>query len=513
MRLCFTHHSQNLFAKRLPLLLILVAFFSVSHSQTAITSYSIIDQPATAITNSAAGWGTTPDFSSSTIYTMLYGQRTSGAAVERVINGFFIGSRRFSKIQQTTGKPFEKVIINRHPGIPGNVVNTLFERTTTNGNTLYFTPSYVDSLENLVNSFVCNRGTDNIFANPEGYHLTSSNIERVDMLNPGGISAIDLANYGFLLNDRGGNDAFKVAAVTALDGTGAVAAIGKLVSVPASAWGKVGPSIVSTVLSRSPGTDTYQRPRQNISSQRIAGLFLSFADLGLTLGTTFYGIAVFPADVTTSMDLIHLTNVPKNTNGASTGGGGLDLMAGGGYFTLVANAPLPLTDFTLSGTAQGRAIHVQWATPASTDIRNFELEKRKESNWVTLKSFSWNGEQSFRYTDDGPVNGKNNYRLKLIEASGKVTYSNIAVIDFKGPQSLLLFPNPARTLINLNSLNVNSKTNVVITDEKGRVVKNISWEARQNNLPIDVSALPSGVYIIKRSDLNGHEETISFVKQ
>jgi hypothetical protein len=55
--------------------------------------------------------------------------------------------------------------------------------------------------------------------------------------------------------------------------------------------------------------------------------------MGIKAQQVFYGISIFPGDVTSSMNLLTLGGFPVNTPSAGASAGGLDWMAGGGFFT------------------------------------------------------------------------------------------------------------------------------------------------------------------------------------
>ena len=92
---------------------------------------------------------------------------------------------------------------------------------------------------------------------------------------------------------------------------------------------------------------------------------VSRGDLGIGWNEEFLGVAIFAGDVNEPMDLITLTDIPRNTSGAFGGVGELVLedplgagltfggVTGGGDFTLDASSALELM-FTLpSGTVPG----------------------------------------------------------------------------------------------------------------------------------------------------------------
>ena len=297
-------------------------------------------------------------------YNLRFGQQPNGggAGVNARVVSFEFGAETYTRaLPPGPGdRPFDRVVINRvnNSVVDYEKVTAFFcqpqalSGTVADGTTVFFDCGYVDTMEDLVNSFVLNRGSDNLFANANSQTL--NNIERVDMILDDGIGSVAPARTGFLLMERGGNDNFKMAAITSLDASGNVATLGPLITADhvggANVWGDTGLSIRSTVFQSVPsGPDEPEpllRPSQNLAPQNIHGTYISFANLGIPSGQAIFGVALFPGDVTDAMDLIgligtpDLTPVPLNTNGDSASTGGLDFMAGGGFFS-AEGAPTP----------------------------------------------------------------------------------------------------------------------------------------------------------------------------
>lgn len=103
-------------------------------------------------------------------------------------------------------------------------------------------------------------------------------------------------------------------------------------------WGGTGFSTESSVFMNSnpdegaTGFFIENRPDQDLTTQEIHGTFFSLAELGIGIGDELYGVSFFAGNVDNTMDLITLTDIPRETPGASGGVGGLDLMGGGGFF-------------------------------------------------------------------------------------------------------------------------------------------------------------------------------------
>ena len=180
----------------------------------------------------------------------------------------------------------------------------------------------------LLNSII-NRGTDNVFQNQGNGDGNNNNIERIDFVFTGGLSVppVAIANVGFLVLERGGNDAFQIAAVTAIDGSGIPTAYGTILSVSTAFWGASAFNLNTSVFRKDPA-DSDLRPAVNVFAQNVSGVYVSFADLGIVGNQTIYGYSLFPPDV--GADLIGLSDAVTTTGST----GSMDLIAGGSVYRL-----------------------------------------------------------------------------------------------------------------------------------------------------------------------------------
>ncbi|TVQ28776.1 MAG: hypothetical protein EA370_16090 [Wenzhouxiangella sp.] len=347
--------KKTMFLRRLLPLLIIAAVLAAQplFAQQAPTGFVITQDLVSATSfDGVPGFGN--DYPTDRSYNLRFGQQPNGdPGVNARVVSFDFGGETYTRVLPPgpDDRPFDRVVINRvnNTAVDYEKVTAFFcqPQTLSNpvptGTTVYFNCGYVLTMEELVNSFVLNRGSDNLFANSNS--VTLNNIERVDMIMESGLGSVEPARTGFLLMERGGNDNFKMAAITSLDANGNVATLGPLITADhvggANVWGNTGLSIRSTVFqSIESGDEPLLRPSQNLGPQNIHGTYISFDRLGIPAGQAIFGVALFPGDVTDTMDLIGLTDVPLDTNGDSASTGGLDFMAGGGFFT-AEEAPVP----------------------------------------------------------------------------------------------------------------------------------------------------------------------------
>lgn len=223
--------------------------------------------------------------------------------------------------------------------VSGNKQLMFYEDAGSSGSEFNLRPSFINTMEEVLLNQVINRGTDNVFANQGGTNL--NNIERIDFIVDAGlIVPADTAGDGFVILERGGNDDFKIAAITSLDANGVPDAFGPVVSVSASDWGASQWFFVTQVLASDTPADNLVRT-DTVGTQTISGVYLSYADLGASENDVIFGYSLAGGDVTdVSADWVDTSveaNFPRDTSAASNDAGGLDLVAGG---SIASRSPL-----------------------------------------------------------------------------------------------------------------------------------------------------------------------------
>lgn len=498
------------------------AFFALLYTaaaQSPVTFYVLQNNNTqTSSEQTAPGWNTSNPFGTSNQFRIHYGQAANGTGgVEREIIGFNVGNRSFSRKAGMNGNPFDRVVVNRHPHRNGDTINAFYEFTSNSGNNLFLATSYVPTLESLINSYVCNRGSDNLFSNSA---TTRSNIERVDLIQTTGIWVQNAAAQGFLINERGGNDNFKVAVISGVNSEGRASSLGTLLQITASQWGRVGPSIQTRVMSRRMTSDATLRPKEDIAAQTISGIYISFADLGISNGNLVYGLAIFPNDVTPTMDLIGLTNVPTNTSQTD---GGLDMIAGMGYFT--ENFVLPhgnSIDFDV--TALNGQAQLRWTPDAGLAFSKAEIQRSTSgTSFRTITQFQpGNLSAAGTYTFQDPLTGISahtvSYRMRLFDLRGNVYYSHVRSVPLQKPIQFdwKHYPDPFTTHLQIRWRNTSSGTmELTLLSMDGIAHRQMRQPISAGNgmvqFPVPAH-LPTGTYLL-RVVLNGYVETRRVLKQ
>jgi hypothetical protein len=186
--------------------------------------------------------------------------------------------------------------------------------------------------------------------------------------------------------------------------------------------------------------------------------------------------------------------------------------------------PLPVEVNYLTGRRQGSNHLLNWkvtcvSSPRATMTLEHSSDARNYTAINTITADAARCQQPFDYTDVNPLKGMNYYRLKIVDADGKITYSTtVALLNaVKGFDIVSIAPNP---VVNGNfKLNIasarSSKMELVIFDMQGRLVnrQSISVIAGYNSLPVNVTNLSTGNYNISVITNEERSKTMRFVKQ
>jgi len=190
-------------------------------------------------------------------------------------------------------------------------------------------------------------------------------------------------------------------------------------------------------------------------------------------------------------------------------------IANGEWEDYIRTSPLPVDLLYFNAMTTGCNSEVSWATGSEHNSSHFEVELSSDGmNWKTMSSIEAAGYSGVEQTYGATVSllkGVNNYlRLKIVNKDGAAEYSMIRVLRCDGQQPILVWPNPAKTQVQLSGLPEGSRIRMV--DATGRLVRQLYAETSTLLIPVD--NLANGVYQIIITDSNGAPiETQRLLKQ
>ena len=191
------------------------------------------------------------------------------------------------------------------------------------------------------------------------------------------------------------------------------------------------------------------------------------------------------------------------------------------------SSPLSVTLLNFSGYKQGSVNILRWTTAQETNNLGFEVHRSVDGiNYTSIgfvNSLAPGGISSqlnYSFTDINPVNNKQYYRLRQVDIDSRSKFSGIVLIKGDKPVTLTiygLFPNPASNIVNVIVATPDrSVVTLVVTDISGRTLtqKVANVETGSNTIPLDISRLTNGSYLVKLVCKDNCEAAlIKFIKQ
>jgi len=209
------------------------------------------------------------------------------------------------------------------------------------------------------------------------------------------------------------------------------------------------------------------------------------------------------------------TQIMQNSSGSVNGVSWIDITTPSfsNFYLEGGTSPLLIHLTSITAKNTGASNQINWSTASENKGDYFELERSTDGRFFTLLSrINSNDKPSdYVYYDKTPFNGINYYRLKLVDAGGRLNYSNVvqAMVSSGGRSVVNVYPNPATKNI---TVRVTGSGNgfVTLTDISGRNIYQAPMTGSEMN--IDVSSLVNGFYFIHyvSDDLN---EVIKVNKQ
>lgn len=213
--------------------------------------------------------------------------------------------------------------------------------------------------------------------------------------------------------------------------------------------------------------------------------------------------------------------------------GGTDICSG---TTVAANfigppfncLTLPSSLLSFAGQREGTVNKLRWTTSTEQNNKGFAVQRSLDGTIYTdlgfVNSRAAGGNSSdaldYSYIDNNPAGIKQYYRLRQEDLDGRSKYSNVVLIKGNRPELLTvagLFPNPASTEVNvLIDAPLKDKLTLLVINTAGKTVlqRTVNVEAGSNTIPVNISMLANGSYLVKLVCSSNCETAVSkFVKQ
>ncbi len=290
--------------------------------------------------------------------------------------------------------------------------------------------------------------------------------------------------------------------------------------------GNIGVAITSTA---NLGATTIERHHYNIGNLNVRRIFRLTPTTNTALNATLR-FSYLDAELgAINENTLAIWKSPDGIGGWSNIGGTVDaaqntISVNGvndlSWFAIApVGSPLPLVLTSFGGTCNNNEILLHWQTQQEINTATFEIENSSDAiQWNVLASVAAAGNSAAvkNYQHKLTATEKNYYRLKMIDADGKFTYSKVITVNCNNNKwNVKLYPNPATDRIELALNNIKKdRVQIIIHNAAGQLVWQQMAVITNGNAKviIPVTALGGGVYYLLVDD-ETNKQTIPFSKQ
>lgn len=231
-----------------------------------------------------------------------------------------------------------------------------------------------------------------------------------------------------------------------------------------------------------------------------------FTDLSKMEGNTFYydGAAVYENQIIKNYNPDLLTVVLTGIGSTSFTFEYMSVDTAGladptpAFYKVDWSSPLPVSLLDFAAKIEGDAVKLSWTTASEKDNQGFVVEKSVDTKkWNTIGFVNGSGTSTekinYSYSDLTPVNGINYYRLKQLDWSGEINYSEVASVSLNSKTGqILLYPNPANDKV---SIIVLKPLSITLLNAVGQTV-DVVVDIHDDVSLLSVGQLPSGIYMV-----------------
>jgi hypothetical protein len=177
--------------------------------------------------------------------------------------------------------------------------------------------------------------------------------------------------------------------------------------------------------------------------------------------------------------------------------------------TLIDNGLLPVTLTNFSANRNKSNVDIRWTTSFEQNASHFEVESavlgKAFSTLAVISASNLELGSSYVYIDRTARKGTIQYRLKMVDFDGTVTYSEIRTLRGQGSISdFQVFPNPSNGAAKITLPAASEEADVQILDNSGRILKTIRLN---NSNTAQFTDLQKGMYMIRVTDKQTGEKT------
>jgi hypothetical protein len=159
------------------------------------------------------------------------------------------------------------------------------------------------------------------------------------------------------------------------------------------------------------------------------------------------------------------------------------------------------TDYNFTASIANGNVALAWKPSVQLASATYTIERSTDNrNWHTIATaadlhFSIN---KISFTDVAPLYGRNFYRIKIVDAGNRNSYSVVRTVELKKDDNFFVWPNPVVNYVYIRNKGENAMA--IVYSETGSRIRSAIITSGLNN--IDLKTLPAGKYVITIYSLN-----------
>ncbi len=170
---------------------------------------------------------------------------------------------------------------------------------------------------------------------------------------------------------------------------------------------------------------------------------------------------------------------------------------------------LPVQLLSFTGHEVNKTSELLWKVETENNLSLYTIQRSTDGiNYHDIGTVAARGTPGllqYNFTDRNPFDGRNYYRLSMLDRDGSNRLSDIVVISFNNKLNYSIHPNPFNdkliiTVDNTSGIMIHAS----LTDMSGKLIVQKNTVASSNTgVQIDLPGLSAGVYFLKLNDGNG----------
>jgi hypothetical protein len=179
-------------------------------------------------------------------------------------------------------------------------------------------------------------------------------------------------------------------------------------------------------------------------------------------------------------------------------------------------APLPVHFIGLvANRSASNTVDLKWDVSEEIDVQEYQVERSTNASyWEVTGTVQAKGKSIYTLTDNNVPSRTIYYRIKSIDIDGRYKYSGVLRLDGDNSygNEISVYPVPAKDDIIVQHKKLRGKVKMIISSMNGTIVKTIQPTPGSSHTPVNISNLPSGVYLLRLDDETGWQ-SIKLMKE